>query len=311
MRKITRNLIVLVIMLLSVAPLSAQKDIVMSQYMHNRYALNTAFAGNREVLSLYGSYRKKWAGFEGAPGTMLFSMHSALKNENVALGFEVYNQQYGVNKETGFAFSYTYRLKLANKQKLAFSLNGGGGFYNANWSEVATFGSETGQLDDQFANNESNFSPIVGFGSAWYSNRFFAGFSVPNFFYYNPYVEGGESSLAFNKADYLLTAGYLFELGKKWHLQPSFMARVNAEYGSSVDVNATVIYDNVIWLGTAYRTTKDLVAMVGYQVTPQLRFSYSFDYTTGEISSFNNGTHEIAIQYDFGYKVKTPNPKFF
>ncbi len=311
MRKLVRNILVSIVLLLSVAPLSAQKDIVMGQYMHNRYALNTAFAGNREVLSLYGSYRKKWAGFEGAPGTMLFSMHSALKNDNVALGFEVYNQQYGVNKETGFTFSYTYRLKLAGNQKLAFSINGGGGFYNANWSDVATLGSASGQPDDVFASNESNVAPMVGFGTAWYSNRFFAGFSIPNFFYFDPFVEGGSNSIALNKANYLVTGGYLFDVAEKWHLQPSVMARFNPEFGSAVDVNASVIYDNMIWVGAAYRTTKDIVAMAAYQVTPQLRVSYSLDYTTGAISSFNNGTHEIAIQYDFGYKVKTPNPKFF
>ena len=311
MKQLTEKLILALILVCSLAPLKGQKDIVMSQYLHNRYALNTAFAGNREVLSLYGGYRQKWAGIEGAPGTMLFSMHSALRNENVALGLEVYNQQYGVNKQTGFAFSYTYRLKLANKQKLAFSINGGGGFYNANWTEVNTYDPINDGVDDMFSSNESNFAPIVGFGSAWYSNKFFAGFSIPNFFYYDAYVEGGDYSFALDKANYILTSGYLFELSKKWHLQPSFMARYNPEFESTVDVNATVIYNNQIWAGMAYRTTKDLVAMVAYQVTPQIRFSYSLDYTTGEISSYNSGTHEIAIQYDFGYKVKTPSPKFF
>ncbi len=311
MRKQFFNYSTLMLMLLFVMPVTAQKDIVMSQYMHNRYALNTAFAGNREVLSLYGGYRKKWAGFEGAPATMLFSMHSALKNEQVALGFEVYNQQYGVSKETGFVAAYTYRLQLSNNQNLAFSVNGGGSFYNANWLDVATFDKVPAVPDVEFASNESNFSPTIGFGSAWYAKRFFVGFSIPNFFYFNPYTQGGTSRLALDKANYLLTGGYLFDLADKWHLQPSFMARLNPEFSSSVDVNATVIYDNLIWLGAAYRTTNDFVALIGYQVTPQFRFSYSLDYTTGKMSSFNNGTHEIAIQYDFGYKVKTPNPKFF
>lgn len=311
MKLIIRITIIALTFVCSMAPVSAQKDIVMSQYLHNRYALNTAFAGNREVLSLYGGYRQKWTGIEGAPRTMLFSMHSALKNDNVALGLEVYNQQYGVNKQTGFAFSYTYRLKMSNNQKLAFSINGGGGFYNANWSDVNTFDPVSGQPDDLFQSNESNFAPIVGFGSAWYSNRFFVGFSVPNFFYYDPYVDGGDYSFALDKVNYLITSGYLFNVSKRWHLQPSIMARYNSEFGSSVDVNATVIYNNLVWAGMAYRTTNDLVAMVAYQVTPQIRLSYSLDYTTGEISSFNNGTHEIAIQYDFGYKVRTPNPKFF
>jgi len=310
MKTVSQNLMMAVFLLVTVLPLKAQKDIVMSQYMHNRYAINTAFAGNREVLSLYGGFRKKWAGFEGAPSSMLFSMHSALKNENVALGFDVYNQQYGVNKETGFSASYTYRLKLSGGQKLAFSVNAGGGFYSANWSEVATLGN-SGSLDPEFAANESNFAPIVGFGSAWYANNFFMGFSVPNFFYYDPYVLGGENSIALDKANYLLTAGYLFELSRKVHLQPSALARINPEFGSFVDVNASLIYNNQLWIGAGYRTSNDMTAMVGYQVSPQFRFSYSFDYSTGEISSYSNGTHEVAIQFDFGYRVKTSSPKFF
>ncbi|GEM_PF-563858 len=310
MRAQSTKLIIIALLQLSVLPLTAQKDIVMSHYMHNCFALNTAFAGNREVISAYGSYRKKWMDIEGAPASMLFSMHTPLKNENVALGAELYNQQYGVNKETGFVFSYTYRLMMNDDSKLAFSINGGGAFHNSNWSEVSFLGSNV-TPDPNFANNESNFSPIVGFGAAWYSNRFFAGVSIPNFFYYNAYVEGGEYSFELNKASYLATAGYLFQLADNWQLQPSFMARYNSAFDSFIDINATVIYNNSIWVGTAYRTTKDIVAMVGYQITPQLRFSYSLDYTTGDIGSFNNGTHELAIQYDFGYKVKTPNPKFF
>ena len=78
-----------------------------------------------------------------------------------------------------------------------------------------------------------------------------------------------------------------------------------------MDINATIIYDNMIWLGASYRTTKEYVALVGYQITPQLRFSYSFDYTTGDLATYNNGTHEIALQFDFGFKVNSPNPKFF
>ena len=309
MSKITKHLISSLLLFVFVISAYAQKDIVMSQYMHNRYALNTAFAGNREVLSMYGTYRKKWLDISGSPSSTLFSMHSPLKNEKVALGLEVYNQQYGVNGQTGFALSYTYRLKMSKERTLAFSINGGGGFYSANWTKVSTF--EEGQLDPVYASNESNFAPIIGFGSAWYSNQYFVGFSVPNLFNYDPYLEGGSNSFALDKANYLLTAGYLFDTSDKWHIQPSVMARYNPQLESFVDINATAIYNNMLWLGVGYRSSNDILAMVGYQINQQFRFSYSLDYTMGEISSFNNGTHEIAIQYDFGFKVKTPNPKFF
>lgn len=309
MGALSKNIIIVFWLFVSVIPAFAQKDLVIGQYIHNRYALNTAFAGNREVLSLFGSYRKKWAGFNGSPNSQFFSAHTPLRNENIALGFELYNQNYGVSGQTGFVLSYTYRLQMSNNKKLAFSINGGGSSYSNNWSEVSVLNEQVS--DPQFAGNESSFAPVVGFGSAWYSEKFFLGLSVPNFFYYDSFVEGGESSFDLNKANYILTGGYLFSLAKRWHLQPSVMAHYNPSYELITDFSTTVIYNNMLWLGAGYRSTDDIVAMFGYQVTPQLRFSYSYDYNAGDISTYNNGTHEVAIQFDFGYKVKTPNPKFF
>ncbi len=309
MSKISKLLLSSLILFVFTLSAFAQKDIVMSQYMHNRYALNTAFAGNREVLSAYGTYRKKWLDISGSPSSTFFSIHSPLKNEKIALGVEVYNQQYAVNNQTGFVLSYTYRLRLTQERRLAFSINGGGDFYSANWTKVNTL--DTKVVDPVYTSNESNFTPILGFGSALYSKQFFVGFSIPNFYNYTPFMESGTNSFAPDKANYLLTGGYLFKVSNKWHLQPSFMARYNSQLDSFVDINATFIYNNMLWIGSGYRSTNDIVAMVGYQINQQLRFSYSLDYTMGEISSFNNGTHEIAIQYDFGFKVKTPNPKFF
>jgi len=286
----------------------AQKDVVMSQYMHNRYTINPAFAGNRETLSLFGTFRKKWAGVNKSPHAQYVSCHAPLKNENVALGLEIYNQQVAVTGQTGISFSYTYRLQFDNDQKLAFSLSGGAAFRYSNWSDVKTLNDF--KTDPIFSTNESNIAPLIGFGAAWYSNKYFAGFSIPSFFYYDTYVEE-KSSFALDKANYLFTGGYLFELADRWDIQPTFLARINPSESTIVDVNATVIYDNMLWLGASYRTTNEYVAMVGYQITPQLRFSYSFDYTAGDIATYNNGTHEIALQFDFGFRVNTPNPKFF
>jgi len=288
--------------------LFAQKDLVMSQYMHNRYTINPAFAGNRETTSLFGTFRKKWAGVNKSPNGQYFSGHAPLKKEKIAVGIEIYNQQIAVTGQTGFSFSYTYRLPLANNKKLAFSLSGGAAFRYANWSDV--FLLDELKHDEAFASNESKIAPIIGFGAAWYSNSYFAGFSIPSFFHYDAYVDE-TSSFSLDKANYLFTGGYLFNLSNKFGVQPTFLARLNPSETTIVDINATIIYDNMIWLGASYRTTKEYVALVGYQITPQLRFSYSFDYTTGDLATYNNGTHEIALQFDFGFKVNSPNPKFF
>lgn len=301
-----KRIILLICLFLPQVFVFAQKDLVMSQYMHNRYSVNPGFAGNREALTVYGAFRKKWIGINGSPHSQYFSAHSPLKNNNIALGLDVYNQQYGVTRQTGFTLSYTYRVMVNEKQYLGFGLNAGFASYGSDWASVSTFD----EMDDAFAYNESSGSPLAGFGVTWYDNRFFLGASAPNLFYYDISKNKGEG-LSPEKVNYLLTGGYLFSLGQQLDIQPSFLTRINPEEDTHIDINATLIYNNRIWVGASYRTTNDMVALVGYQLTPQLRLSYSYDYSTGDIGSYNSGTHEVGIQFDFGYKIKTPNPKFF
>ena len=295
-----------ILMFLAVALTSAQPEISMSQYMHNRYTINKAFAGAHGALSLYGSFRKKWAGINGSPSGQFFSANTPLKNETIALGLSLFNQQYAVSQHTGFSLSYTYRIKTDGHTWLGLALSGGGNFNSAKWNDVFVID----ENDESFNYNENSFNPIIGFGISMYSDKFFAGISIPSFFVQSEYAD----SLNFDmgKINYIATAGYVFRADEKWTIQPSFMAQYDGlMQGIYVDLNATVIYNNLLWAGISYRTTNDIVGLIGYQVTPQLRFAYSYNYSLGNIGPYNNGTHEVSIQFDFNFKIKTPNPKFF
>lgn len=301
-------LVIILTLFITLLDLSAQKRASMSQYMHNRYAINSAFAGNREALSLYAGYRKKWAGINGSPSTQYFSGHTPLTNEKIAVGINLFNSHVGVIGQTGAAFTYAYRLKLNKTTKLSLALTGGADFYSAKWSDVSTL--DEFASDPEFLDNESSISPIVGFGSAWYSNQFFVGFSIPNMFHFDAY-NYHESTFSLGKADYLLTGGYMLDLSKRMKFHPSALIKVNPSEQTTLEMNTTIIYKEQIWAGASYRTTKDAVVLFGYQINPQLRATYSFDYTFTDVSSYNAGTHEIALQFDFGYKLPTSNPKFF
>ncbi len=295
-----------ILLFLAVALTTAQLEVSMSQYMHNRYTINKAFAGAHDALSLYGSFRKKWAGINGSPSGQFFSANTPLKNEKIALGLSLFNQQYAVSQHTGFSLSYTYRIKTNDHNWLGFALSGGGNFISAKWSNVFVIE----ENDESFNYNETSFNPIIGFGISMYSDKFFAGISIPSFFVQSEYAD----SLSFDmgKINYIATAGYAFRADEKWIIQPSFMAQYDGMVSNIyVDLNATVIYNKLLWVGVSYRTTSDIVGLVGYQITPQLRFAYSYNYTLSNIGSYNSGTHEVSIQYDFNFKIQTPNPKFF
>jgi hypothetical protein len=67
-----------------------------------------------------------------------------------------------------------------------------------------------------------------------------------------------------------------------------------------------------LWLGGSWRIDDNtLVGIVELQVNSQFKIGYSYDYNTGDLNTFNNGTHEIVVRYEFGYRVNANNPRYF
>ncbi len=284
----------------------SQKQIVASQYMHNQYSINPAFAGSREVMTVFAGYRKQWTGLPRSPHLQYFTAHTPLKNENIAFGLSFYNEQFPVVRNSGFSATYAYRVKLNDDSRLAFGISGGFVFSNIKWSNIDLIDPN----DPSFGNNETETDPQLGFGIAWYKDRFFAGFSISDMFYKNPF---NKESPFFEpkKTDYLITAGYLYDINQNVSLQPSALLKFNPDNTSLLDISGTVILRQFISAGITYRSNNEIIAMVSWLVSPQLRISYSYDYPTGNLSNLNSGSHELSLQFDFGYKISTVSPKFF
>lgn len=284
----------------------AQKELVMTQYIHNQFAINPAFAGSRETLSAFGAYRMQWSGIPDAPNAQYFSMHAPLKNNNVALGLSFFNENVSIVRNTGFSAAYAYRVKTGQDSRVAFSLNAGLLSSKSSWDRVSL----SDPADPAFGENETYLQPMLGFGMAWYSQVFFAGFSIPDLFYTGTF---DNESLVFepSQTSYLLTAGYLYAIHTNVSLQPSTLIRYNPDQSTIADLSVNILLQNRFWTGITYRTNNEIIGMAGWQASPQLRVAYSFDYPTGDLSNLNSGSHELSLQYDFGYKINTVNPRFF
>ena len=298
--------IVIFLFVLQAFSLWSQKEIYTSQYLHNQYTVNTAFAGSTEALTLFGAFRKQWVGIDGSPQAQLVSAHTPLKNEQIALGVELFNQNMGKSGQNGFAASYTYRLRQSTNHWIGLSVNAGVSTMKANWSEVPVLEGN----DPNFTSNESYFSPILGLGAAWYGQKFYTGLSTSNLFYTDIY-ETGETSFDFGKSQMILTAGYLAKLSNQFQLQPSALVRLNTMYGTIFDFGATVIWQDKFWAGLTYRNIDEITVLLAFQPSSQFRLSYSIDLGMGEVAQYNSGTHELTLRYYFGHKVQTSSPKFF
>ena len=109
----------------------AQQDSQYTQYMYNTANINPAYAGSRDVLSIFGLYRAQWIGLKGAPKTGTFALHSPISNSNVGLGLSFVNDKIGPSSENNISVDFSYMIRLSEEFNLAFGLKTTANLLNA------------------------------------------------------------------------------------------------------------------------------------------------------------------------------------
>lgn len=283
---------------------------IYSQYMMNGLAINPAYAGSRDVLSATMLYRNQWVGFEGAPTTYSLGVHAPFRNQRIAVGLILFNEQIGISSNTGLYGNYAYRVKLGTG-KLALGIKAGFSILNEDNSKISTK-----IRDDAFGNNPgASFLPNFGVGAYYYNSNYFAGLSVPTILSYR---EGGNSSGMkayndFKNYNIFLTGGTLIKLTNEFKLKPSTLIKYHQGLPLQYDLNLNMIFfkDDLLWVGASYRNKEALVGIIEIQLFNWLRLGYSYDYSLGPLGNYNSGSHEVMLRYELGNKVNSLDPRYF
>jgi type IX secretion system PorP/SprF family membrane protein len=286
---------------------SAQQELQISQYMFNGLFLNPAYAGTHPYWSGTILHRSQWLNFPGAPKTNLLAVDGQLKDKRMGLGFMVTNDNIGLNKINDISGSYSYRIKLGKKDgQLAFGLRAGirNQVFNANDALYVDQG------DPLYNGNQSIWTPKFDFGLYYFQERAYLGLTVPNVVTIDSRKK--DNSDAGLRRHYYLNGGYVWKLSNMVDFKPSFLVKLEPTAPVSMDLNAHFLFNQRFWLGVSYRHNAAFVGMLEYSITPNLRAGYAYDYTTTAIRTFQGGSHEIMLSYDFIQKlVKIKNPRYF
>ena len=290
----------------------AQQDPLYTQYMYNMSVINPAYAtDNPGMLNLGGLYRSQWVGIDGAPSTANFFAHTPV-SERVELGITIVHDEIGDwVKENNITADFAYVLPLNETNKLSFGVKGGISTFDAN-----TSGLILNQLDDPAFQNTNEVFPVFGVGTFVFGEKYYLGLSAPNLFTAKHLEnEQGLSAIGEENIHYFLTGGYVFDLNQDFKLKPAFMARGVEGAPLSVDVTANVLMYNRLEAGIGYRFDESITGLINFAITPGLRVGYAYDYTTSNLSNYNDGTHEFLILFDldlFGLsKGYDKSPRFF
>jgi type IX secretion system PorP/SprF family membrane protein len=289
-----------------------QRDALYSQYMFNQIVINPAYSGSKEEMSLTVINRNQWVGLDGAPKTFTVSAHTPLRNEHVALGMYVYSDQIGADKDLGVVGSYAYRVRLG-KGKLSLGLQVGINNVSTDWNLVTVHETDD---DIYLSRPKSSLKPDANFGVYYSTRNYYVGISSKHLFENQfgkvEHTDGSSTYSTLTRHFYLM-GGVALPISDKVVFRPSTLIKYADNAPLNVDLNASFLFNEKIWLGASYRTGKNaMVFMIELQATSNLKIGYSYDASMGALKGYNSGSHEIMIGYDLNFfKPRVLTPRYF
>lgn len=297
-----------VFLLLSIQKINAQQDSQYTNYMYNTININPAYAGSRDVVSVFGLHRSQWVGLNGAPVNNTFSINTPLNNSNFGLGISFVNDKIGPSNDNAISIDVSYTVPTSENYNLSFGIKGTANLLNVDYSKLDIYD----LTDQQFQNNIDNeFSPNFGAGIYFYSDKFYTGISVPNFLETTHYDDNTSVS-AKERMHYYLISGYVFNLSPTLKFKPALLSKIVKGAPVQLDLTSNFMFYDKFVIGAAWRWGASISALVGFQITDGWFIGYGYDTETTKLANYNSGSHEIFLRYEFKSKsTKVNSPRFF
>lgn len=284
----------------------SQQDAQYTQYMYNTVNVNPAYAGSRGVMSVFGLHRSQWVGLDGAPVTNTFSINSPIENSNLGIGLSFVNDRLGPTDENNIAADVSYTVKTSETFKLSFGVKGSADLFSFDASKLNIY-----TADNTLQTYNNKFSPNIGAGIYFHSDKSYLGFSVPNFFETKRYSDS-DYAVYKEKMNYYLIGGYVFDLNPNLKFKPAFMSKMVEGAPLQVDVSANFLFNDKFVLGAAWRWSAAASLMAGFQINEGLYIGYGYDLDTTKLAHYNSGSHEIFLRFElFNRQKRIISPRFF
>jgi len=267
--------------------------------MFNRLLLNPAVTGSHDDIPIRLTARQQWVGIDKAPSTQIISGHLRLKNETMGLGGIIFADRFGPESRIGLQANYAYILPVFGENgRLAFGLSFQVFQYQMDYTQLTAIEADDPAL---MYSNENAWLPESDFGLYLYGDKYFAGMSANQMIELPMNVGGQEVEMNTLVRHYHVMGGYRFDTGEYFSLEPSLLAKGTFDTPYQVDVNLKAIYRDNYWLGVSYRTSGDVIAMLGLEFN-DIIFGFAYDYSTSKLSHYQDGTFELMLGYNISRK---------
>ncbi len=295
--------------LLTLLPLlaAAQQEPQYTQYMYNTLTVNPGYTGSIGNLDAVLLHRTQWVAIDGAPRTQAFTLHTPV-SDRVGIGLSGINERIGPADDVYADANFSYTIPFGYESKLAFGLKAGARMMSIDWSRGRYY-DEGDPLLNSNINNQVRAS--LGAGVYYYTDNWYAGFSVPNFIRSDYYDDIQESTIS-GRLHYYIIGGYVFDITDNLKFKPAVLGKIVSGAPVTVDASANFLLQERVTLGASYRWDDSVSALAGFQITENIFVGYSYDYSVTELNKYNDGSHEVILRFQLmpkGTRIKSP--RFF
>ncbi|WP_421803357.1 type IX secretion system membrane protein PorP/SprF [Flagellimonas sp.] len=301
----------LALLLLVLGNMQAQQDAQYTQYMYNTVSVNPAYAGSRGHLSIAALYRNQWLGLDGAPETQTLNVHTPVGYRGVGLGLSIVNDKIGPTSETYFDIDFSYTIQTSWEGRLSFGLKASAHMLDIRYSELDEF-----EIDPQLQSQQdiqNKFSPNIGAGVYYHTDRFYAGISAPRMLE-TTHFDSSSVSTAKEQINLYLITGYVWDLNPFLKFKPTILTKAVQGAPLQVDLSANFMLNEKFIGGVAYRWDAAFSGLFGFMLSDQLMLGLAYDREITELgaATFNDGSFEIILRYDFIRNIgNLKSPRFF
>ena len=286
----------MIVMVCLTLRVSGQQVPLYTQYMFNRIIYNPAVAGVDPYFQILSNHRFQWVGMTDAPLTNAISFFGPHRSRPMGYGGYVYHDITGPTSRTTLTGVYAYNVEVFSDIRLSMGLSMGLMQYRVDGTQITLKDPSDLALQGEV---HTSWVPDANVGVYLYNKDFWVGFSTAQLI--NTKLKLYEPGTGINKlkTNFFLTGGYNYEINPDWKLEPSAMLKGTAPKAIQFDLNARVIWQEMVWLGLSYRTNDAVSVLVGYSYQERIYCGYSYDITLSGLRRYNTGTHEIMFGYRF------------
>lgn len=275
----------------------SQADISMATHWYNRGNYNPASIARTNYAYLFSNVRKQWLGVDGSP--TVFNVQASTYNNSLksAFGISVVNDIIGVTNAFNPMFTYAYRISNDPSWSLSFGLSAG--IFNRT-NDISRYSPIIANDPTLYRDVEPTTAPDANVGVEFQNRHFIFGASTTHLFSVNK-----TENIFLNTNHRYVYAIYKntnldamnYYLGVQMVNRYNFYvmegnAIVRFKFPTGLQNRSRELFD----IGLTYRSSKQMTALFGVNVSNNFRVGYAYDQTFR--TGYNvNGTHEIMLEY--------------